>query len=136
MSAGSIDAEAAGGNVSVDVSNGGGGTLSWTAAIADGVDWARISSGASGGDTGTIQIEIDPNPGDVREFELTVSAGEAGSGTVTVRQADGRPAIELTAGSTELDGEGGSVSVQVRNTGVAPMQWSASLPDGLEWAWR
>lgn len=119
----------------MDVSNGGGGTLSWTVAIADGVDWARISGGASGGNAGTIQIEIDPNSGEAREFELTVSAGEAGSGKVAVRQADGRPAIELTVGSTDLDGEGGSVSVQVRNTGVAPMQWSASLPDGLEWAY-
>ena len=116
------------------MSNGGGGTLSWTAAIADGVDWARISSGSSGSNAGTIQIEIDPNLDDVREFELTVSAAGVDSGTVAVRQADGRPAIEFSAGSTELDGEGGSLTLQVRNTGIAPMQWSAALPDGVDWA--
>ena len=116
------------------MSNGGGGTLSWTAAIADGVDWARISSGSSGSNAGTVQIQIDPNLDDVREFELTVSAAGVDSGTVAVRQADGRPAIEFSADGTELDGEGGSLTLQVRNTGIAPMQWSAALPDGVDWA--
>ena len=116
------------------MSNGGGGTLSWTAAIADRVDWARISSGSSGSNAGTVQIEIDPNLDDVREFELTVSVAGVASGTVAVRQADGRPAIEFSADGTELDGEGGSLTLQVRNTGIAPMQWSAALPDGVDWA--
>ena len=118
----------------MNVSNGGGGTLSWTAAIADGVDWARISSGSGGSNAGTIQIEIDPNPDDMREFELTVSAAGVDSSTVAVRRADGRPAIEFSADSAELDGEGGSLSLQVRNTGIAPMQWNAALPDGVDWA--
>ena len=128
----SIEAGAPGESVSVDVSNGGGGTLNWTAAIPDGVDWARISSGSSGSNSGTIQIEIDPNRGAGREFELTVSAGAAGSSTVAVTQADGRPAIELAVESTELDGEGGMISLQVRNRGIVPMQWRASLPDALD----
>ena len=116
----------------MDVSNGGGGTLNWTAAIPDSVDWAHIASGASGTNSGTIQIEIDANPDVAREFELTVSAVAAGSRTVAVRQADGRPAIELTVESTELDGEGGMVSLQVEIAGIVPMQWSASLPEDLE----
>jgi len=135
LSAASIEAAAQGENISVDVSNGGGGALSWTAALAEGVDWARISSGSSGSNAGTIEIEVAPNLGDMREVELTVSAAGAASGTVTVRQADGRPAIELEAPSAELDGEGGSVTLAVRNTGVAPMQWSAALPDGVDWAY-
>ena len=135
VSSSSIDVAAGGETVSVDVSNGGGGTLNWSASLPDSVDWARISGGSSGTNSGTIQIEIDANLTATREFELTVSASGAVSRTVTVRQADGRPALEVTAESTELDGEGGSVSLQVRNTGIVAMQWSASLPDGLDWAY-
>ena len=135
VSSSSIDVAAGGETVSVDVSNGGGGTLNWSASLPDSVDWARISGGSSGANSGTIQIEIDANLTATREFELTVSASGAVSRTVTVRQADGRAALEVTTESTELDGEGGSVSLQVRNTGIAAMQWSASLPDGLDWAY-
>ena len=135
VSSSSIDVAAGGETVSVDVSNGGGGTLNWSASLPDSVDWARISSGSSGTNSGTIQIEIDANSTAAREFELTVSGSGAVSRTVTVRQADGRPALEVTTESTELDGEGGSVSLQVRNTGIVAMQWSASLPDGLDWAY-
>ncbi|MXW74342.1 MAG: hypothetical protein F4X96_04290 [Gammaproteobacteria bacterium] len=130
-----IDAEAGGGNASVDVTNRGGGTLDWNASIAGNVDWARISSGASGTDAGSIAIEIDANTGAAREFELTVSAGDAGSRTVTVQQAEAPAMLEVTAAATELDGYGGSISLQVSNTGYAPMRWSASLPDGADWAY-
>lgn len=135
LSTTSIDAEAGGGDASVDVSNGGGGTLNWTASIAGGVDWARISSGSSGANAGTIAIEIDANTAAAREFELTVSAGDAGSRAVTVRQAEAPAMLEVTAAVTELDGYGGSISLQVRNTGYATMPWSASLPDGADWAY-
>lgn len=134
VSSSSIDAAAGGESVSVEVSNGGGGTLNWSASIPAGVDWARISGVSSGANSGTVRIEIDPNPGAEREFELAVMANDTASRTVAVRQADGRPVIEITAASMELNGEGGGVSLQVRNAGVAPMQWSASLPDGLDWA--
>jgi len=130
-----IDAEAGGGDVSVEVTNRGGGTLDWTASIAGGVDWARISSGASGTDAGTVAIAIDANSGAAREFELTVSAGDAGSRTVTVQQAQAPAMLEVTAAGTELDGYGGSVTLQVSNTGYATMRWSASLPDGTDWAY-
>ena len=135
VSSSSIDVAAAGESISVEVSNGGGGTLNWSASLPDSVDWARISGGSSGTNSGTIQIEIDANSTDAREFELTVSASGVVSRTVTVQQADGRAAIEVTTESTELDGEGGSVSLQVQNTGIATMQWSASLPEGLDWAY-
>ena len=135
MSPASIDAEVAGGDASVDVSNGGGGTLSWTASVPGGVAWARISSGSSGSNSGTVELEIDANSGAAREFELTVSASGADSRTVTVRQAEAPAVLEVSAAATQLDGEGGRVAVQVRNTGHATMQWSASLPDDVDWAY-
>ena len=134
MSPASIDAEAAGGNASVDVSNGGGGTLSWTASVPDGVGWARISSGSSGSNSGTVELEIDANSGAAREFELTVSASGAASRTVTVRQAEAPAVLELGAESTDLKGDGGSVSLTVGNGGYSSMDWTASLPQDADWA--
>ena len=131
----SIEAEADGERVSVDVSNDGGGTLNWTAAVADGVDWARISGGSRGTNSGTVEIEVDANTGAAREFELTVSGNDTTSSTVAVRQAEAPAVLDLSASSTELDGEGGAVSLQVRNTGYATMQWTARLPDDVDWAY-
>ena len=131
----SIDAEAGGENVSVSVSNSGGGSLNWTASIPSGVDWARISSGSSGTNAGTVQIEVDANDGAAREFELTVSASGSASRTVTIRQAEAPPVLDLSVGSTDLDGDGGSVTVQVSNTGYGTMDWSASLPEDVGWAY-
>ncbi|WP_446831854.1 S41 family peptidase [Candidatus Foliamicus sp.] len=131
----SLDVGAAGETVSVNVSNGGGGTLNWSASIPDSVDWARIASGTTGTDAGNIEIEVRANAGAAREFALTVSAADAGSTTVTVRQAEAPPVLEVSAARSELDGEGGSVALQVRNAGYGAMQWSASLPDDADWAY-
>lgn len=117
------------------MSNSGGGSLSWTAAIPSGVDWARISSGSSGTNAGTVQVEVDANDGAAREFELTVSASGSASRTVTIRQAEAPPVLDLSVGSTDLDGDGGSVTVRVSNTGYGTMDWSASLPEDVDWAY-
>lgn len=135
VSPASIDAEAGGENVSVSVSNSGGGSLSWTASIPSGVNWARISSGSSGTNAGTVQIEVDANDGAAREFELTVSASGSASRTVTIRQAEAPPVLDLSVGSTDLDGDGGSVTVQVSNSGHGTMDWTASLPEDVGWAY-
>lgn len=118
----------------MDVSNGGGGTLSWTASVPGSVDWARISSGSSGSNSGTVELEIDANPGAAREFELTVSASGTASRTVTVRQAEAPAVLELVAESTDLKGDGGSVSLTVGNGGHSSMDWTASLPQDADWA--
>ena len=135
VSPASIEVDSGGGDVSVDVTNSGEGSLNWTASIPAGVGWARISSGSSGTNTGSITIEVDANTGAAREFELTVSAGSAGSGTVTVSQAEAPAVIELSADDTALDGDGGSVTLQVRNTGSGTLNWRASLPGGVDWAY-
>ena len=135
VSATSIDADVSGEDVSVNVSNGGEGTLIWTASIPSSVDWARISSGSSGTNAGTIEIEVDANTGAAREFELTVSASGATSSTVTVSQAHAPPVIEVSAVSTDLEGDGGSVTLQVSNSSYGTMEWTASLPEDVEWAY-
>ena len=131
----SIDADAGGDEVSVSVTTSGEGSLNWTASIPSDVGWARISSGSSGANAGTIQIEVDANTGAAREFELTVSAGGTASRTVTVRQAEAPAVIDLSVESPELKGDGGAITVQVSNTGHASMDWTASLPGDVAWAY-
>ena len=125
----------AGETVTVNVSNSGGGALNWNASIPSSVSWARISSGSSGMNAGSISIEVDANTGAAREFQLTVSAGGSASRTVAISQAEAPPVLELSAGSTDLMGDGGSVTVQVSNSGHGTMEWTASLPEGVDWAY-
>ena len=99
------------------------------------MNWARIASGASGTDAGTIRIEVDANAGAAREFQLTVSAGGSGSQTVTISQDQAPPVIDLSVGSTDLEGDGGAVTVRVSNSGYGTMDWTASLPQDVNWAY-
>lgn len=135
LSDSSLSAGPGGENVSVSVSNEGDGTLNWTAAIPATVTWARISSGGNGSNTGTIQVDVDANTGGAREFDLTVSADGTASRNVTISQPAAPQEIELMAVSTELDGEGGSVTLQVRNSGSGTLEWSASLGADVDWAY-
>ena len=135
LSTTSIDADVGGATVTVNVSNSGGGTLNWSASIPSGVSWARIASGSSGTDAGTIRIEVDANTGAAREFRLTVSAGGSTSQTVTISQSEAPPVIGLSVGSTDLEGDGGAVTVRVSNSGFGTMDWTASLPDDINWAY-
>lgn len=130
-----INADAGGETVSVSVSNSGGGTLNWTASVSAGVSWGRITSGSSGTNAGTIQVEVDANTGAERQLTLTVSAGSSVSVTVTVIQAEAPPVIDLSVGSTDLEGDGGAVTVRVSNSGFGTMDWTASLPEDIDWAY-
>ena len=135
VSATAIEAEPAGETVSAEVSNTGGGTLVWSAGIPAGVNWARFAGGSTGTNRGTIQVEVDANTGAAREFELTVTADNTDPRTFIIRQPEAPPVIDLTAARTQLDGDGGSISVQVRNSGYGSMSWTASLAGDVDWAY-
>ncbi|HOR98938.1 MAG TPA: leucine-rich repeat protein, partial [Kiritimatiellia bacterium] len=63
-----------------------GTILSWTAAVISGGAWARITSGASGGDAGTITVGFDANlPGGAqRTATIRVSAPDVPGSPVDV----------------------------------------------------
>ncbi len=78
------------GAATFDVANAGGGTLTWTAAVAAGVGWLSITAGAGGTGPGTITAAFTANPSTTaRQGTLRVTApGAAGSPRdVTVTQA-------------------------------------------------
>jgi hypothetical protein len=78
------------GATTFDVANAGGGTLTWTAAVAGGAGWLSITAGASGTGPGTITVAFTANPSTApRQAMIRVTApGAAGSPRdVTVTQS-------------------------------------------------
>ena len=69
------------------VSNTGGGSFTYSA--SDDAGWLAITSGASGTDSGTINVSVDANPGAQRTGHVTVTADGASDSpkTVSVVQA-------------------------------------------------
>ena len=84
-----IPVPSAAGNISLTVSNTGGGTLNYTASAPTDSSWLSINSGGTGANNGTINISYSNNPGGQRVGNIIVTAnGVSGSpAVVTVTQA-------------------------------------------------
>ncbi|OFY50347.1 MAG: hypothetical protein A2X22_07085 [Bacteroidetes bacterium GWF2_49_14] len=129
-----IDAE--GGIAVLTVSNSGGGTMSWTAAVTTGASWIRITAGSNGSNSGTILLTADANPDNgIRTAVITVTAtGAMGSPrTATVVQAANSPVLVVSPASQDADFSGGSSSFAVSNSGGGTMAWTASVTTGATW---
>ena len=78
------------GSTTFIVINTGNGTMNWTASVSSGGSWARITSGASGVNAGTVTVGYDGNPsgGAARTCTVqVVASGASGSPqNVTVSQ--------------------------------------------------
>ncbi|MCX6981422.1 MAG: peptidoglycan DD-metalloendopeptidase family protein, partial [Verrucomicrobia bacterium] len=79
------------GSSSFNVSNTGGGTMSYSSSVTSGSSWLSINSGGSGGNSGTINVGYTANTGAQRTGTVQVTAtGASGSPTtITVTQAAG-----------------------------------------------
>jgi surface antigen/GH25 family lysozyme M1 (1,4-beta-N-acetylmuramidase) len=77
------------GTTSFDVKNTGVGTMSYFATVISGDSWLQITSGGSGGNSGTISVSYAANDGTERSGTIEVTAnGAAGSPvTITVTQS-------------------------------------------------
>ena len=87
------------GTTTFNVANSGGGTLSWTAAVAAGGEWLFIQSGASGTGGGTITLGFTANKTawPRQGIVLVAATGAAGSPKyVTVTQASGSLSLGLS----------------------------------------
>ncbi len=76
------------GDTYLDISNGGEGTMSWTAASDK--SWLKITQGSSGTDYGRVLIAYDENTGGERTGTITVSASGAVNSPqyVVIRQSN------------------------------------------------
>jgi hypothetical protein len=78
------------GTTTFDVANLGEETLPWTAKVISGDSWLRITSGASGTDSGTITCAYDPNLGFAKRtgtIRVTAAGIITKTRDVTVTQA-------------------------------------------------
>ena len=91
---------AAGGATEFDVTNSGGGTLTYEAETA--TPWISISSGATGSAPGTVGLTLQANVGSgARTGTVTVTSADAGAGSpavVTVLQAGASVQAAFAAG--------------------------------------
>ena len=113
----------ASGTTTFDVSNAGGGTMNWTAAVVAGGSWLTIASGAGGTDGGTITVAFADNRTSSERVGIVrvTAAGAAGSPKdVTVTQASGTfslilGAARLTESAWIISRQYGRLTVTVAN---------------------
>ncbi len=132
----SRDMASGGGSTTFAVSNTGGGTMTWTAAVTSGT-WAHITSGSTGSNTGTITLTADANTGSTsRTATITLTAPNTTGApkTITIVQAANPAALDITPATRNLDHNGGVVTFAVTNTGGGAMRWNAALTAGTSWA--
>ena len=90
------------GSTSFAVANVGTGTMTYTSDITTGGDWLTITSGGSGGNTGTIVVAYTQN---------TSSASRVGTITVTAPGAIGSPKqVTVTQEGCMLPGAAGTIT--------------------------
>jgi M6 family metalloprotease-like protein len=124
------------GTASFEVSNAGGGSFDWTAAITAGNSWLQITSGASGTNSGVINISATANPDNaIRTGTITLTApGVTGSPKVlSIIQAATPPVLTITPPALLVDFEATTTSFEITNTGGGSMAWAAVLDTGAPW---
>ena len=136
VSPGSRSLARAGGSTTFEVTNTGGGTMDWTAAVTTGSSWVHITSGASGSNAGTISVSVDSNPDPtVRTGVITItSAGATDSPkTVNVVQSGIPPVLTVLPSSQSVDFQTAVITFEVINTGGGSMDWTAAVTSGPAW---
>ena len=118
---------AASGVNSLNVSNAGTGTFTYSATVTAGSSWLSITSGATGGNSGVISVAYSANPGAQRSGTIQVAAaGASGSpATVTITQNSNSFTQPLgvdvsqwngTVDWTKVRNEGGKTFAYIRAT--------------------
>ncbi len=125
------------GTSSFSIANSGPGTMAWTAEVTSGLEWLRITSGASGSDTGTVAVAFDENTEAApRIGTVTVTApGASGSPVdLTVMQAAKPSTLSVSSETLDLEFGSGIASLIVANTGyTGPIMWTAQVTEGSDW---
>lgn len=123
----------AAGNAAINVTNGGNGTLNWTAAVVEGGAFATIADGTSGTNSGLVTIAFTRNPGsESRTATIRVESGDASNSPidVTITQTAQESVLSVTPESQSTGSAAGTVSFQVQNLGTGDMNWTSSVTSG------
>jgi M6 family metalloprotease-like protein len=130
------EVESGGGAATFEVSNSGGGTLSWTAAVEPGISWIHVVSGSAGSNSGTVGLSVDTNPEDVaRTGILWIEAPGAVNSplAVTIAQAANSPALVVFPSSRSIGFQTGNTSFEIENSGGGTLVWQAAVTTGDSW---
>jgi len=128
-------------NQTVGISNSGGGTLSWSAAVTSGVAWLSLSGATSGGNSGTVTavVNLGSLTGGTYNGNIQVTAVGASNTpqNIPVTMTVGAPVPVIGLSPTSLSFtavQGGfgpaSQTVTISNTGGATLGWSAGVTSG------
>ena len=118
VSPASLEADAAGATVSVDVTS----NASWTVSVPSGVDWITPDA-ASGEGSKKVTFTVAANAGfETRSADVTFTA-QGKTAVVKISQAAATPALEVNPFAVMFDPESSSVEIKV--TSNAP--WTISV---------
>jgi hypothetical protein len=121
------------GVASLNVSNGGSGSLGWTAAVVDGAGFATITTGSSGVNAGQVAVSFQSNTTMInRTATIRVESPDAANSPVdvTITQTAQASVLQVSPDAQSIGSGAGSASFQVRNTGSGTMNWTASVVSG------
>ncbi|MBL7648743.1 MAG: BACON domain-containing protein [Candidatus Hydrogenedentes bacterium] len=123
----------AAGTASLNVSNGGSGSLGWTAAVIEGAGFATITSGSSGVNAGQVTVAFLGNVSmSNRTAKIRVETPDAANSPidVTIIQTAQEAVLQVSPESQSIGSSAGSASFQVLNAGSGTMNWTAAVVSG------
>lgn len=123
----------AAGVASLNVANGGSGSLGWTAAVVEGAGFATITSGSSGVNAGQVAVAFQGNTTMLnRTATIRVESPDAANSPVDVliTQTAQEAVLQVSPESQSIGSGAGGASFQVQNTGSGTMNWTAGVVSG------
>jgi hypothetical protein len=121
------------GTASLQVDNGGTGSMNWTAAVIEGGAFASITTGSSGTDAGLISLAFQSNTTMAnRTARVRVESVDAANSPVdvTITQTAQETVLLVSPDSQTVGSSAGTASFQVQNTGTGTMNWTAAVMSG------
>jgi hypothetical protein len=131
----SLNIGSSGGSETIQVTNTGGGTLDWTAAVTQSSEWLSITSSKIEGD-GSIDVTIQANEGPQRQglIEVTDAAASNNPLQILVTQESAEsPFLIASPPNLSVGSSSGSETIQISNAGSGTLDWAAAVAQGAEW---
>jgi hypothetical protein len=129
----------ASGQTTFAVANTGpnGSTLTWSATITAGSDWAVFNGANSGTNAKTVTLDYSENPTETARsatIEFTASGAANSPTSVTIEQAaNTTPALDVQPATRNVAFSSGSADFTVSNTGFGNLSYSALVIEGNDW---
>lgn len=123
----------AAGAASLNVANGGSGSLGWTAAVVEGAGFATITSGSSGVNSGQVAVAFQGNTTMLnRTATIRVESPDAANSPVdvTITQTAQEAVLQVSPESQSIGSAAGTASFQVQNSGSGTMSWTSAVVSG------